>query len=248
MRGIGQHNFTLIELLVVIAIIAILAGMLLPALSSAREMGKVATCLNNQKQIGLGIVQYTMEYDDMFPIAIDTTAGNKSQFSNSVIKNQKYFSYKNLNCPSDKTRVPEVDFWPYYGRENNLSYGVNEKLFGTLSSNADSAPPRKTFTLKKPALDIMLAEINNAETKDSGINYYSCWRADTKYADRCKTFPMAFQNKDGSFNHNKSVNLLFADGHAARILFSDFLANYRENGDTCSSDPNSTNVKYRINY
>src|SRR6476660_8145010 len=65
--GRKQKGFTLIELLVVIAIIALLAAILFPVFARARENARKSACQNNLKQIGVGILQYTQDYDENYP-------------------------------------------------------------------------------------------------------------------------------------------------------------------------------------
>ena len=95
----GHQGFTLIELLVVIAIIAILAAILFPVFAKARENARRASCQSNEKQIGLGIMQYTQDYDETYP---NTCCGN-SLFQPWQAAIQPYLkSTQILQCPSGK--------------------------------------------------------------------------------------------------------------------------------------------------
>ena len=108
----GQAAFTLVEMLVVVAIVSMLAALLFPALGRARENARRASCLSNQQQIGLGLMQYTQDYDETLPAVTwgDSCAdanrnrgdANYNGLMSFPLALQPYIkSYGVLVCPSD---------------------------------------------------------------------------------------------------------------------------------------------------
>ena len=103
-----KRAFTLIELLVVIAIIAILAAILFPVFAQARAKARQAACLSNMKQIGIGIMQYTQDYDELVPPSqVNNAAGGTTSWPTmlySYVKNEDVFV-----CPSSSEDPRKAD-------------------------------------------------------------------------------------------------------------------------------------------
>ena len=94
-RSAKRSAFTLIELLVVIAIIAILAAILFPVFAQAREKARSASCLSNVKQIGLGAMMYTQDFDEAYPIG---------GWQNEAVNPKIYHRWYGDIAPTSKTR------------------------------------------------------------------------------------------------------------------------------------------------
>src|SRR5262245_7976479 len=110
------QGFTLIELLVVIAIIAVLAGLLLPALAAAKQKAHQTKCLSNLKQVGVSLQMYTDDNEDFLPGPL--LSGVRADYDNSGggRKHLGYFlaTYLSLPQPSSKPQLVDVFICPAF--------------------------------------------------------------------------------------------------------------------------------------
>jgi prepilin-type N-terminal cleavage/methylation domain-containing protein/prepilin-type processing-associated H-X9-DG protein len=242
-----RRGFTLIELLVVIAIIAILAAILFPVFAQARAKARAISCLSNQKQIGTGMMMYTQDYDETYPIAhqLDTNFGGPRPTWASYTWREAIGSYI-------KNGIEEVSWLP--GPEKRAAWGGlwicpdrpgNVKVYNAHGFIVnDMAPVAGGFQgtskteseLGSPANLVLVCETGVIEEWNSaGDQMDPEWWAygDWNNGLRDGITPQAAGKREGDFpnntpdkwpafhtpayRHNRTTNMIFADGHAKAI-------------------------------
>jgi len=210
----NKRNFTLIELLVVIAIIAILAGMLLPALNKARAKAHAIACMNNQKQIGTAFMLYTQDSDDCLPPGRTYGADSQYWFHSmeasgylvpylSILKKNPGSAIGFVGVNGGKLQRSVLSC-PSYAQVDGIhyTYGYNS-IIGDYAAAAPlkMAVYRKITNYKKSSETCLLTDIDV-----SGGPYFLPSKQDGLY-------PVSYRHG------GDRANVIFTDGHAEARKF-----------------------------
>lgn len=217
--GNRAQGFTLIELLVVIAIIAILAAILFPVFGRARENARRSSCLSNQKQIGLALMQYAQDYDERLP-AIGNGCGPFTYCASWHYLVQPYVkSIQLFKCPSNASNGTAYANNPQAasGQPSRISnnYGVNAMQASYGDPGAISGPFAATDQIGRTLAEFefpsqLIAVVERQHRDSAGVidQNNDNWQIDPTNAGQANAL----------FNgHLQTANYLFADGHAKSL-------------------------------
>ena len=240
-----KKRFTLIELLVVIAIIAILAGMLLPALKSARNSAKSILCLSNEKQVVLAIFSYADDSNGYLPFnfidAPPRTAWVPLYTWDQALLWGGYLSgFKNnawaggslsvdFNCPNVRSAaIMQCPTALGYGDPDNRHYALNTFISYYYKSEANPTASTgrlvKLDSIKKPSSGIMYSEVWGGLNGWPwfGMNSQSSFTTTQDHPDVIATASDGYM----TYRHgNMSVNMSYFDGHSGAQKYSNRTGN-----------------------